>query len=349
MEVSRIPTVWLPITYRCNNRCEWCYAKNEISKTRDLTNENESLFLDFLSDLGVGKIVLIGGEPTLYKNIFRLIKESTQRNIAVGMVSNGRKLANYDFCKELKDSGIYSTTISIEGSNESLHDKITGVKGSFKQSLSGLENLIKTGIFASTETVMNKDNEQDLENIVFLTEQYNLKQSAYSICGPCIAEEGDSEFSISLNEGAKLFERVFKKAKYKERTKLITSATICSFDSEIYQEMKKHRAVSRGCHIMIGSRFVLEPNGNIIPCVHFAGLPLMNVFKDGKIRSAENFLIEYNLTNGINLKFRKMLAQYPSSKCKEDGCWGMNCSGGCPIFWSQYNPTKEIKGLSSKK
>jgi len=265
------------------------------------------------------------------------------------MVSNGRKLSDYDFCKTLKDSGIYSITISIQGSYQELHDKITRVKGSFKQSLTGLENLIKVEISASTETVMSRDNEHDLENIVSLTENYDLKQSAYSICGPCISKKGNSDFSLSLNEGAKMFEKVFKKSKYKERIKLITSTTICSFDSEIYKEMKKYRAVSRGCHILTGSRFVLESNGNIIPCVHFAGLPLMNIFRKGKILSTENFLEEYNSPIGTNQQFRKMLRRYPSKKCKENNCWGYNCSGGCPIFWYQYDPGKEIKGLNTKK
>lgn len=349
MEIRKIPTVWLPITYRCNNRCGWCYAKNEISKVRDLTDENEALFLDFLSDLDIKKVILIGGEPTLYENIFRLIREANKKNIAVGMVTNGRKLSDYDFCKRLKDSGIFSTTITFLGSYAQLHDKLTKVEGSFNQSLMGLENLIKTGVATSTETVMGRDNEQDLENIVELTEQYDLKQSAYSICGPCISEEGYSEFSLSLNEGAKLFERVFKKAKHKKRTKLITSSTICSFNPKLYEEMKRNKSVSKGCHILTGIRFVLEPNGDVIPCVHFAGLPIMNVIKKRGIISAEEFLEEYNSPNGTNQKFRKLIRKYPSDKCRDDGCWGKDCSGGCPIFWSQYNPTKEIKGLQTKE
>ena len=40
-----------------------------------------------------------------------------------------------------------------------------------------------------------------------------------------------------------------------------------------------------------------------------------------------------------------MLGKYPSTKCRDDGCWGKECSGGCPIFWSKYDPQKEIKGL----
>lgn len=344
MEIQSIQTIWLPITYSCNNRCGWCYAQNEIPKDRDLSDKNEELFLDFFSDLDVKKIVLIGGEPTRYHNIIRLIQGATDRGIRVGMVSNGRKLGNYGFCKGLKDAGIHSTTISIHGSTPKLHDKITQVKGSFNQSIQGLENLIETGIHASTETVMSRDNEHDLECIVDLTEQYDLEQSVYGVCGPCLTEK-DSEFSISLNEGAKMFERVFQHSRRKERTKLITSATICSFDPVIYSEMKKHKSVSRGCHVFTGNRFVLEPNGDVLPCVHFAGLPIMNIFEDGKIMSANRFLEEYNSPGGNNQTFRRMLGQYPSTKCRDGNCWGNDCSGGCPIFWSQYQPQEEIKGL----
>lgn len=346
MKNTRIPTVWLPITYKCNNRCEWCYAQNELDKNRDLSDENEELFLDFLSDLKVKKIVLIGGEPTIYSNIVRLISGANDRKIKVGMVSNGRKLEDYNFCENLKKAGIQSITISIQGSTGYSHDKITEVKGSFNQSMRGLENLIKTKIDASTETVMSRDNENDLENIVELTERYDLKQSAYSICGPCLTKN-NSEFPLSLNEGAKMFERIFTHSKYKERTKLITSSTICSFDPKIYAEMRKYKAVSRGCHILTGSRFVLESNGDVVPCVHFAGLPIMNIFDEGEIMSAEKFLEEYNSPNGKNKTFRKMLEKYPSTKCRDYDCWGNECAGGCPIFWAQYSPQQEIKGLKS--
>lgn len=345
MKVDKIPTVWLPITYKCNNRCSWCYAKNEAPNKKELYISNEDLFLNFLSDLGVGKIVLIGGEPTLYKNIHNLINKFRKKNIRVGMVSNGRRLSDYGFCKKLKDVGISSTTVSIEGSKDYLHDGITNINGSFKQSIAGLENLIDLGIPASTETVMSKENNQDLENIVALTEQYDLKQSAYSICGVCLTDEQDSSFSFSLSEGAKLFERVFVKARYKERTKLVTSPLACSFDPQLYPEMKKSKSISKGCFILTGSRFVLEPNGDIIPCVHFAGFPIMNVFENGKIMSTKKFLEEYNSEGGVNLQFRKLLSHYPSTKCKEGDCWGTECLGGCPIFWSKYNPEDEIKGM----
>lgn len=349
MEINKIPTVWLPLTYRCNNKCSWCYAQNETSKNSDLSSESESLFLNFLSDLNVKKIVLIGGEPTLYQNLPRLISEANKKNIRVGMVSNGRKLADYDFCNELKDCGLYSATVSLEGSNEKLHDQTTGVKGSFRQSLKGLENVIKVGIQPSTETVMSRENDYDLENIVSLVEQYDLKQSAFSICGPCLSDIENSDFSLTLNQGAKMFEKVYNKAKYKDRMKLITSTTICSFDKNIYSKMEKNKTVSKGCHILAGFRFVLEPNGNVLPCVHFAGLSIFNVFKEKRIMSAQEFLEEYNSSEGTNQKFRKLLRRYPSTKCRDDGCWGNKCAGGCPIFWFKYNPEKEIKGLNTKR
>lgn len=346
MRIEKIPTIWLPLTYRCNNKCSWCYAEGLSGTKEDLSDKNEREFLNFFQDLGVKKIVLIGGEPTLYKNIFKLISELSKRDIRVGMVTNGRKLSEYEFCKTLKESGIYSLTVSLEGSNGKLHDKVTKIEGSFKQSLNGLENSIKCGINTSTETVMTRDNEDDLEEIVSLVEKYDLKQSAFSICGPCISDIKNSKFSLTLNEGAKMFERVFQKSKYKERTKLITSSTICSFDGEIYSEIKKNKAVSKGCHIFTGSRFVLEPNGDLLPCVHFAGFPIFNIIKNGGVISAESFLKEYNSNEGSNQKFRRLFRRYPSIKCKQGDCWGEECSGGCPVFWLKYDPSKEIKGFN---
>ena len=113
-------------------------------------------------------------------------------------------------------------------------------------------------------------------------------------------------------------------------------------------KVKKTKAVSKGCHVLTGSRFVLEPNGDIIPCVHFAGLPIFNIFNEKGIMPTQEFLEEYNSPEGPNQEFRKLLKRYPSTKCRDDGCWGEQCAGGCPIFWSKYDPEIEIKGLVSR-
>jgi radical SAM protein with 4Fe4S-binding SPASM domain len=111
--------------------------------------------------------------------------------------------------------------------------------------------------------------------------------------------------------------------------------------------MSKNQALSYGCHILFGFNFVLDPNGDVLPCVHFSNYPIFNVYENGKVMSADRFREKYNNPNGENQRFRKELRRYPSEKCKNDGCWGP-CTGGCSVFWLKYDPSKEIKGLQNE-
>jgi radical SAM protein with 4Fe4S-binding SPASM domain len=108
--------------------------------------------------------------------------------------------------------------------------------------------------------------------------------------------------------------------------------------------MKENKAISHGCHILFGTNFVLDPNGDILPCVHFSNYPLFNIYQNGKIISPEKFRKIWEDPKGINQKFRKILRRYPSKKCREGNCWGP-CTGGCSVFWLKYDPEKEINGF----
>nr|WP_319571255.1 radical SAM protein [uncultured Draconibacterium sp.] len=345
MKITQSKIVWIPLTYQCNNKCSWCYAPTTLSHSFDkvLTEKKEDEFLRLLKDLKTKKIVLIGGEPTLYKNIINFISKIIAQGIGVGMVSNGRLLSNYEFTKKLYDSGLSTVTVSIEGSNNLIHDEITQVKGSFSESIKGIENAIKCGITTSTETVISKQNINDLFNIVDLFENYSLKRSAFSICGPCISDLKSTNDALTLNEGADIYQKIYRYSKTK-KLKLITATPLCSFDSNFIDEIHKNRVASIGCHILFGHNFVLDANGDILPCVHFSNFPIFNIYEKGEIMNAHRFLDLYNDKNENNQKFRTSLKRYPSPKCKDGDCWNP-CMGGCPIFWLKDNPEKIIKGF----
>jgi radical SAM protein with 4Fe4S-binding SPASM domain len=190
---------------------------------------------------------------------------------------------------------------------------------------------------------MCRENEKDLENIVSLLEERNLSYKLFNICGPCVSNLEDSTYTIPLSEGAKLFEKVYKSAKSKN-VRLVTPVPICSFNQEIYNKMKETKSISHGCHILFGTNFVLDANGDILPCVHFSNYPIFNVYEDGKIMNSKKFRELWDNPEETNQKFRKILRRYPSTKCKEGNCWDP-CTGGCSVFWLKYDPEKEIKGL----
>lgn len=344
--MTEFNTVWFPLHYDCNNKCSWCYAPSEITSSvnKKLDDKKEDEFIDLVSELNVKKIILIGGEPSIYPHLERVIKKISNKGIRASMVTNGRKLSDYLFIQKIIDSGLASLTVSIEGSIPEIHDSITNVYGSFYQTLEGIDNSIKAGIPTCTETTMCHQNEKDLENIVRLLEERNLSYRLFNICGPCVSNLEDSKETIPLSEGAKMFERVYETAKNKN-IRLVTPVPICNFDKELYLEMKQNKAVSHGCHILFGTNFVLDANGDVLPCVHFSNYPIFNVYQEGKIISPEKFKELWENPEETNQKLRKILRRYPSKKCSEGDCWDP-CTGGCSVFWLKYNPENEINGLN---
>ena len=344
--MTEFSTVWFPLQYECNNKCSWCYAPSDITSSSDkrFDDRKENEFLDLISGLNVKKAILIGGEPSIYPNLERIIKKIGDAGIRVSMVTNGRKLSNFSFVQGLGNAGLDSLTISIEGSTSEIHDSITRVSGSFYETLKGIDNSLSYGFPTCTETTMCRENSQDLQNIVKLLEKKKLVQRLFNICGPCVSNLEDSTYDLSLSTGAKMFEEVYRSAE-KKNVRLVTPVPVCNFNQEIYQEMRKDKAISHGCHILFGTNFVLDPNGDVLPCVHFSNYPIFNVYENGRVISPDRFRELWEKPNETNQKFREILRRYPSTKCRDGGCWDP-CTGGCSVFWLKYNPQDEIKGLN---
>ncbi len=344
--MTEFNTVWFPLQYGCNNKCSWCYAPSKLTCSNDkkFTDKKETEFIDLIYNLNVKRVILIGGEPSIYPNLERIINRIVTKGIKASMVTNGRKLSDYYFVQAIKKAGLSSLTVSIEGSNSFVHDSITNVSGSFNETVAGIENSIRSSILTATETTMSNENNQDLEKITEFLETKSLSQRLFNICGPCLSDLNESKYTIPLKEGAKMFERVYKTAK-KKNVRLVTPVPICDFDRDLYIDMKKNKSISYGCHILFGTNFVLDGNGDVLPCVHFSNYPIFNLYQDEKIISAEEFRRLWEDPKETNQIFRNKLRKYPSKKCSEGNCWNP-CTGGCSIFWLKYNPSKEIPGLN---
>lgn len=90
-------------------------------------------------------INLTGGEPTIHPEFLKLlgeIREIFPQNKIV-MASNGRMFSYPWFAKKCLKINNFSLEIAIHSANPRLHDAITGVKGSFKQTLTGIYNILK--------------------------------------------------------------------------------------------------------------------------------------------------------------------------------------------------------------
>ena len=126
----KFPYIRLSITDVCNFRCSYClpqgHKKNPGDMRSFMSADEISRLVKALSELGVTKIRLTGGEPTVRKDFFDILKDVKQNaNIPkVTMTTNGYQLKK--IAKQLHEVGLDGINISIDSLNRETFKNLTG-------------------------------------------------------------------------------------------------------------------------------------------------------------------------------------------------------------------------------
>jgi MoaA/NifB/PqqE/SkfB family radical SAM enzyme len=133
--------VKIKLVWTCNLRCGMCQhwrwrreAPVELNRLKGAIDE--------LAELGCRKIHISGGEPTLHPHLAALINHINQHDIRVTMTTNAT-LMTRDRAQLLSEAGLRGVNVSIDSPDPRLHDRIRGVKGSWKRAVKGLKALRK--------------------------------------------------------------------------------------------------------------------------------------------------------------------------------------------------------------
>lgn len=103
---------WLEVnlTRHCNGRCSWCIEKDGYHPDKEASCE---VIAQAAIDSGAEHIILLGGEPTLYKELEKMIRILHDAGLKVYITTNGSLLTPYFVKKNLK---------LLTGLNISIHD-----------------------------------------------------------------------------------------------------------------------------------------------------------------------------------------------------------------------------------
>ena len=174
-----------PVSSACNLRCEYCYyaGKNHalnIGPARMSDAVLEAYISQSLSMHGKEARVEFawhGGEPTLAglafyeKAVWLQKKYGSGRRIVNTMQTNATLLTD-DLCRFLKEHG-FLIGVSVDGPEEyhNAYRKTADGKGSFAQTLRGMELLKKHGVPFNTLTTVNRVNQEHPKEVyAFLRE-----------------------------------------------------------------------------------------------------------------------------------------------------------------------------------
>lgn len=217
----------LCISNHCFIKCRGCY--NNFSTGPEISYEKISSFLEYAKDNGLERVTISGGDPLTRPDISLIIKKCLDLKIKINLDTVGLpligpkkvlgnsiiidKLVDYNLLKKISIIGI-----PLDGSNNDIISKFRIHENNLFNEMVDILNLFeKEGIKVCINTVLHKQNIDDIENIFEILNGYNCVKKwqlfQFMPIGP-LGKKNEKTFSIEKED----IEKVRKILKNKKST-----------------------------------------------------------------------------------------------------------------------------------
>ncbi len=302
----------IAVTYRCNLNCEFCYVGDHPDAELN-TNDLKKIIFKIYNEAMIPSVSFTGGEPLLREDIVSLISYASQIGVWTNIITNGT-LLNRSLVHELKQAGLSSAQVSIEGPDSHVHDKITGRRGAFDSAISGIRLLQEAGIPVHTNTTISKNNIERVREMVALIKRLGLSRLSMNLLIPCGRAADKRDVWMSYSEIGDHILGV-KRCTEEHNIKFLwySPVPLCIFNPIA------HGLGNKACAAITGL-LSIDPMGNIIPCSSW--------------REPVGSLLHHSF---IDLWQSEKLHCYKHVEYAPDACRRCahfsECKGACPLYW----------------
>ena len=141
----------ISITDRCNYKCVYCRTGNEGALYGDLPFAVYLRMARVLTELGIQKVRITGGEPLLRKGVVEFVRDlaklrtTHEEELDIALTTNGHLLA--DMAQSLKDAGLRRVTVSMDAVDPERFARITRVPDGYDNVLAGIRASRREGLW----------------------------------------------------------------------------------------------------------------------------------------------------------------------------------------------------------
>lgn len=279
-------------SFRCNQDCTFCFNR-DVSPVADMEGDEIPDFLRILSNAGIHELDILGGEPTLYANLFNIIEIAKRRGIKIFLSTNGSNPAMLEeLSKRYPDGEHFCLGVSINNEDipYDLHDFILRYKPILK------------GVI-STERAMP-------EAVASILQNPDMK---YYLLFMDTVSMSDLASCLSFPEYLRILQNLRKR--FKNIEGVYCSGFINSGnDSPVLQKIRCPAGTTK---------LSVMPDGSVYPCYLFfrhQDYKLGNIFHDNFSKIWRSPVLEF---------FRR----FDGNKCPFKKCELFErCHGGCPAI-----------------
>jgi radical SAM protein len=169
-------------TKACLLACKHCRAeaiKNALPG--ELTTEEGYKFIESLTQFGKPYPVLIitGGDPLMRIDIYDLIEYASLLSIPISLAPSVTPKLTHESIRKLKELGVKTISISLDGATPKTHESIRGIQGHFDATINTIRTIVSEGVTVQINTAVMRENVLELPYIASIVK--NLGASIWEI------------------------------------------------------------------------------------------------------------------------------------------------------------------------
>ena len=362
-DFNRLPILGeIAVTYRCNNRCLFCYAgcggggscrpgvqaklappgKGDLFRkggpglsypSEGVSGENDTERLERVIDIFKEKAKIpffsfTGGEPLLRDDLETLIEYAVGKHLRVNLITNGT-LASPERARSLYRAGLRTAQVSLESPDAAVHDRLCGAAGSHARTLAGIQALKAAGIRVQTNSTLTRQNVESLLSMPAYLKTLGVERFSMNLYIPAANAERAPELFVSYSETGAFVDEIRKKAFAAGLTFFWYSPTpLCIYNPVARGLGNKSCAAADGL-------LSVDPEGNVLPCSSYP-------------ESLGN-LLEMDFSE---LWFSGRAGYFKNKRYAPESCARCEafkaCQAACPLYWA-YAGYGELERAAGKK
>ena len=310
---DRLLSMEIEFSRACNFRCSYCYVADKGECNNELSRAEIKDVILQAKALGARKIIILGGEPSIYPHLVEMLRFLGSEGLEVEMFTNGTGI-DKDLAEVLAQERT-RVVLKMNSRDEELQDRLAGKKGAFRIINSALSTLQEAGypseeLFLAVSTVICRQNINELPAMWQWLRQKNI-EPYFEVITPQANAIENSWLTVDSVDLKELF------------------AQLSAMDQEKFDRHWEPQPPLVGNKCMRHQvSCVVTATGDVMPCVGVT-IPLDNIRNTTLADILKNSEVVNNLKN-----YREMIKGECHSCEKADECYG--CRGAAYQITGDY-------------
>ena len=243
-------SAYIAVSSKCCYDCWHCSYKKRLGE--DLSTDQVLHVIDQLNQIGTSIIGITGGEPTLHKDIVKIVHNASIESDSV-IFTNGFNFTD-ELAAKLKNVGLWAVSVSLDSDIPEVHNKKRGNNQAYDRAINAIKVSHKYGFYTMASTVADIDviKNKTYQKIYDLVKQLGVDE--YRLVEPMPSGKlitcNDCLLNYQLREELKQFHRNINKNNMRPK--------VCSF--ALVESGEYFGCCAGTMHLFIDSK------GNVCPC-----------------------------------------------------------------------------------